>query len=1370
MASSARLSKGDRIWVAHAQKCYVPCTVSAVGASEVQCFDAEYAKYTVPRHEVMPVNPESMDGVEDNTQLMYLHDPSLLHNIRHRYERGDIYTYTASILIAVNPYRRLDLYGPEAIRQYANKALGRLPPHVYAIADRAFRTLRATNKSQSIVVSGESGAGKTETCKLIMRFLASTAGTGDIGTITELEARILEANPVLEAFGNAKTVRNNNSSRFGKYTELHFDRTNELCAASVETYLLEKSRIVRRSNLERSFHVFYQLLAGASPELAAQIQLLPLPQYDYLADGAGAALIPGVDDRAEFLALCSALSTLNVDGASQFALWQTLSGILHLGNIKFRAGGDGACDIDPSSSNSCKAVAALLGVSEELVRKRLVIREMRAGNTAEAISIGLSLDECLFARDSLAKYLYGAVFDWLVRSINANFPQNLAERRSIGLLDISGFEIFEHNSFEQFLINFSNEKIQQYFNREILDQEQQIYELEGLRYRQVEYQDNQSIIDLVEAKQGVLALLNEACLMPRGSDNTFTIKLHTTHSGNINLDKPRHVKSKKKLGEDEAFVVHHFAGDVTYETRQFLHKNNDSIHDELVGLLRTSTNAWLCAVLPDAQNEPSDYGPTGGRFKSVCTSFQQQLSSLMVKLGSTTSHFIRCIKPNGQQAPGLFEPNDVLVQLRYSGMCAALLLMQAGFPTRISFQELFNKYAPKMPQMMAKLKPITFCEALLVALDLHGGKDFQMGLTKVFFRPGKLAFMDELTNSSSSAEFEAVVHKVRRWLARKRFFAAGKAVVSINRLGTTIRRLRAARQFVRTARFMVLMSRTWLPLLAQVRSRLYSEEVLRARREAEEERQRQEEALRLQREQEAEAARKAEEERRRQQEEEARRVVEEQKRKELAAKRALEEKIEQLSDKNARLVTQVASLTANLETTLGKYRQEESAREQLQLQMAEQEHAAAAQLDAMAALQSRMEQERERMTLTIRELTTTMQGDQAALAADLQRVVTEKEELAKERADTLEENRDLSKKLETTKVLLEQNREALQMQKSDSNTAMESLAASFEAYKVDMEGKLASVVQQLSVARSDLEETSTSLAASEETVARLSSDVGSLTASVEYYSTKLSESEQAVQAAQVELRMEQHEREDEKHAASEELRRVSKRAERDSEVKNALISTLRADKEGLEQQLQTQSATKDAQIADLQAQLAAVEQHSKDQENHIAQLKKELASSKERVTLLERERNNLIEKAMKCQVAQMKLLEVYSKFKKEEDLAAHLFGDISFNGTIRTSPKFGVLLKQGGADTKKWQSRHVVLHDFFLFYYSSKSEKKPRGAVRLDQCLIEEKDFSEHSIKYKFAIQLSVFATGREFRFAAATVEERDEWIAAMRAAAAALH
>eukprot|EP00729_Bicosta_minor_P027283 gene27283-17214_t len=485
---------------------------------------------------------------------MYLHDPSLLRNVEQRYLRDEIYTYTAFILIAVNPYQRLPIYGDEAIRDYSKASIGRLPPHVYALANRAFTSMKSSKRDQSIVVSGESGAGKTETCKYIMRFMAAVGGSGEIGVIDDLEQKVLDANPILEAFGNAKTLRNNNSSRFGKFTELHFKRDVEgnkasLVGASIETYLLEKSRVLSRQPGERGFHIFYQLLAGGQAWVPG---LGTSSDFAYLSAGGGVPTIDGVDDAAEFDVVVKAMNGLGISAADSAGVWGVLAGLLHLGNVSFKSGPEDNAQLSKQGTAALAAAADRLKIDADVLTDRVLHREMKVPH-ADSIVITLTTTDATYARDALAKFVYGQLFEWLVKRVNESVPGEGADN-FIGILDISGFEIFKENSFEQFCINFANEKIQQYFNQQILQQEQEIYELEGLRYRKVDFKDNQEIIDVVETKRsGIFALLDEACVMPRATDMTFTIRVHTTHSAKASLSKPKFTKGSKRLKDDEAF-------------------------------------------------------------------------------------------------------------------------------------------------------------------------------------------------------------------------------------------------------------------------------------------------------------------------------------------------------------------------------------------------------------------------------------------------------------------------------------------------------------------------------------------------------------------------------------------------------------------------------------------------------------------------------------------------------------------------------------------------------------------------------------------------------------------------------------------------
>eukprot|EP01114_Cavostelium_apophysatum_P006700 TRINITY_DN1812_c0_g1_i1.p1 TRINITY_DN1812_c0_g1~~TRINITY_DN1812_c0_g1_i1.p1 ORF type:complete len:1611 (+),score=575.78 TRINITY_DN1812_c0_g1_i1:62-4894(+) len=913
-----KISKGEKVWVAipedvrekqNSTECFEIARVRDYLAEELlfSVFDEEsYRQWKAKEDEVFPLNPANMIGVDDNTSMMHLHDPNLLQNLRHRYENNQIYTYTAYILIAINPYKRLpDLYNDASIKNYSGKSIGTLPPHVYAIADRAYRNMKGSGKNQSIVVSGESGAGKTETCKFVMRFFAVIAGQSQDGqtAVDEselLETKILQANPILEAFGNAKTLRNNNSSRFGKFTELHFDKNARLVGATIVTYLLEKSRLVSQARGERNFHVFYQLLAGATKTEQAKWHLQSPESYNYLKNS-GCVTVDGVDDAEEFQHLRKAMKSCGMNEETQGNILSMLAGLLHLGNIEFSPiksdvkkkeskdepnySIDEKVKVSDASASSLEYAANLLGLKADLLKERLVSRTLTIGGgptgslrpsklaKENTYTIQLNEQEAIYARDALAKFIYSALFDWIVSKINRNIPCKNSSN-FIGILDISGFEIFDNNSFEQFCINFANEKIQQYFNKQILSQEQEIYLLEGLAWRRVEYQDNQVVIDLVDQKShGLFAILDEESIMPKATDKSFCAKVHTKHATSSHLSIPsisKKTKQSRRLHKDEGFVLSHFAGQVCYNTKGFLDKNNDSLHNDLSQLLYNGQTKFLGELFQQDKDEDGVVvnESSNRRFKSASARFQKQLTHLMAELNSTVSHFIRCIKPNEFQKPEIFNSASVMTQLRYNGMCTALELMQIGYPTRISFDELYTKYSPYMPLVISRLRPVTFCEALLVALDLHGGKDFQMGLTKVFFRAGKLQFLDELTSNSKDV-MNGIIGKVKKWLARKRFMAAIAAVRSLIRLEKQILSIRRIHRFRRAGRFMLRMVQVWIALVPKIRKKMLTSEAYKkkmeeeARRKEEErmvEQRRKEEEERIKRERkEAKAKAKAEE-------------------------------------------------------------------------------------------------------------------------------------------------------------------------------------------------------------------------------------------------------------------------------------------------------------------------------------------------------------------------------------------------------------------------------------------------------------------------------------------------------------------------------
>ncbi|KAL7379916.1 hypothetical protein ABVT39_008434 [Epinephelus coioides] len=792
------MEDGKPVWAPHPADGFQLGMIVDIGADTltIEPLNQKGKTFLAPMSQVFPAEDDVNKHVDDNCSLMYLNEATLLNNVRVRYNKDHIYTYVANILIAVNPYYDIPkLYGPDAIKSYRGKSLGTLPPHVYAIADKAYRDMKVLKMSQSIIVSGESGAGKTENTKFVLRYLTTTYGSGQ-----DIDERIVEANPLLEAFGNAKTVRNNNSSRFGKFVEIHFNEKNAVVGGFVSHYLLEKSRICMQSNDERNYHIFYRLCAGASEDIKKKLHLDSPDSFRYLNRGCtryfaskdsdkqimqnrkspehgkvGALKDPLLDDLGDFNRMCVAMKKIGLDDTEKLDLFRVVAGVLHLGNIDFEETGSssGGCILKNQSGQSLEYCANLLGLDQDDLRVSLTTRVMlttAGGAKGTVIKVPLKVEQANNARDALAKAVYSRLFDHVVKRVNQCFPFETSSN-FIGVLDIAGFEYFEHNSFEQFCINYCNEKLQQFFNERILKEEQELYQKEGLGVNEVHYVDNQDCIDLVEAKLvGVLDILDEENRLPQPSDQHFTLAVHSKHKDHFRLTVPR--KSKltihRNLRDDEGFIIRHFAGAVCYETTRFVEKNNDALHMSLESLVSESKDKFVRELFENSiTNKDSKQKAGKLSFISVGNKFKTQLNLLLEKLRSTGSSFIRCVKPNLKMVSHKFEGALILSQLQCSGMVSVLDLMQGGFPSRAPFHELYNMYKQYMPDKLTRLNPRLFCKALFKALGLNDN-DFKFGLTRVFFRPGKFAEFDQIMKSDPDHLAE-LLKKVNTWLVCSRW-------------------------------------------------------------------------------------------------------------------------------------------------------------------------------------------------------------------------------------------------------------------------------------------------------------------------------------------------------------------------------------------------------------------------------------------------------------------------------------------------------------------------------------------------------------------------------------------------------------------------
>jgi myosin V len=665
---------------------------------------------------------DSEDGdVDDLINLPYLHEPAILYCLENRYNESDIYTYTGPILIAVNPFKKVPLYTAQILEMYYNLGLLKsqgienaspLPPHVYAIADASYRDMMgvilngmhsggaAAAADQAILISGESGAGKTESTKIVLRYLTtvgSSSGAVDIqeGSIMD---KVLQSNPILEAFGNAKTIRNDNSSRFGKFIELNFSRRGHLVGGTIRTYLLEKVRLPFQQLGERNFHIFYQMAAGGSLEERQKWRIESAEELYYVNQG-GVFQLQWVDDHEEFEAMRTALRTLGFEADFQVSLLNVMAGLLHLGQLKFVSDADGEGSElapDPAVTVSINAVAELCGVPVEELKKAITVRIIVARN--ETYEKKLTPEQASDARDALAKALYGKIFDWIVATINRSIQVEKKQvRADIAVLDIFGFECFKLNSFEQLCINYTNETLQQQFNQFIFKMEQAEYKKEKINWSFIEFPDNQDCLDLIEHKQtGIIAMLDDECRLPKATDEKFHARIVKSMDAH-----PRFTCTpQQKRGGD--FCVNHYAGPVVYNTTTFIEKNKDEFPKEATTLCQDSTDPLIRHIfnpgneLQRPLNSKELPRTSSGRVvaTSVGSQFREQLHSLMEKIHTTKPHYIRCLKPNDQNVADRFDRIRTTEQLRYGGVLEAVRVARSGFPVRLSHSDFYSRYRP----------------------------------------------------------------------------------------------------------------------------------------------------------------------------------------------------------------------------------------------------------------------------------------------------------------------------------------------------------------------------------------------------------------------------------------------------------------------------------------------------------------------------------------------------------------------------------------------------------------------------------------------------------------------------------------------------
>ncbi|XP_062220729.1 myosin-6-like [Phragmites australis] len=765
MAAQATIAVGSQVWVEDPDVAWIDGEVIKVNGDTITVKCSNEKTVTKKASNIHAKDPEEAPcGVDDMTKLAYLHEPGVLRNLKSRYDMNEIYTYTGNILIAVNPFRRLPhLYDTQMMQQYKGADFGELSPHPFAVADVAYRLMLNEGISQSILVSGESGAGKTESTKMIMRYLAYMGGKAASEGRT-VEKQVLQSNPVLEAFGNAKTVRNNNSSRFGKFVEIQFDQKGRISGAAVRTYLLERSRVCQISDPERNYHCFYMICA-APPEERERYKLGDPRTFHYL-NQSNCFKLEGLDESKEYLETRKAMDIIGISSEEQEAIFRAVAAILHLGNIEFAEGDDGESSKpkDEKSLFHLRTAAELFMCDEKALEDSLCKRIIVTRD--ENIVKTLDPEAAKGSRDALAKTVYSQLFDWLVNKINNSIGQDPNSKCLIGVLDIYGFESFKTNSFEQFCINLTNEKLQQHFNQHVFKMEQEEYTKEEINWSYIEFIDNQDVLDLIEKKPGgIVALLDEACMLPRSTHETFAQKLYQTFKNHKRFAKP-------KLSRSD-FTICHYAGDVTYQTELFLDKNKDYVVAEHQALLSASKCAFVSGLFPLLSEDSSK----SSKFSSIGSRFKQQLQSLLETLSATEPHYIRCVKPNNLLKPAIFENQNVLQQLRCGGVMEAIRISCAGYPTRRTFYEFIDRFGILAPDVLSRSSDeVSAVRKLLEKVDLQG---YQIGKTKVFLRAGQMAELDARRNEVLGRSASMIQRKVRSFLAQKSFIALRRSALQI---------------------------------------------------------------------------------------------------------------------------------------------------------------------------------------------------------------------------------------------------------------------------------------------------------------------------------------------------------------------------------------------------------------------------------------------------------------------------------------------------------------------------------------------------------------------------------------------------------------
>ncbi|MBN3290551.1 MYH6 protein, partial [Polypterus senegalus] len=751
---------------------------------------------TAKDSDVHPQNPPKFDKIEDMAMFTFLHEPAVLFNLKERYASWMIYTYSGLFCVTVNPYKWLPVYNAEVVAAYRGKKRTEAPPHIFSISDNAYQYMLTDRENQSVLItnvlclimdladgvflnpnpnSGESGAGKTVNTKRVIQYFASIAAIGGNKKDTSkgtLEDQIIQANPALEAFGNAKTLRNDNSSRFGKFIRIHFGATGKLASADIETYLLEKSRVIFQLKAERNYHIFYQIMSNKKPELLDMLLITNNP-YDYSYVSQGEVTVPSIDDAEELMLTDSAFDVLGFTQEEKLSVYKLTGAIMHYGNMRFKQK-QREEQAEPDGTESADKSAYLMGLNSADLLKGLCHPRVKVGN--EYVTKGQNVQQVYYSLGALGKSVYEKMFNWMVVRINQSLDTKQPRQYFIGVLDIAGFEIFDFNSFEQLCINFTNEKLQQFFNHHMFVLEQEEYKKEGIDWEFIDFgMDLQACIDLIEKPLGIMSILEEECMFPKASDTTFKSKLYDNHLGKSNMfQKPRIVKGKPEAH----FALVHYAGTVDYNITGWLEKNKDPLNETVVGLYQKSSVKMLSALFSnyagaDSTAEKSGKGAKkkGSSFQTVSALHRENLNKLMTNLKTTHPHFVRCLIPNERKEPGAMDNCLVMHQLRCNGVLEGIRICRKGFPNRILYGDFRQRYRILNPAAIPEGQFIDSrkgAEKLLGSLDVDHTQ-YKFGHTKVFFKAGLLGTLEEMRDEALSRIITGIQANGRAMLMRSEY-------------------------------------------------------------------------------------------------------------------------------------------------------------------------------------------------------------------------------------------------------------------------------------------------------------------------------------------------------------------------------------------------------------------------------------------------------------------------------------------------------------------------------------------------------------------------------------------------------------------------